>query len=162
MAKPTFEKDIFADVPISHWARFQINYAYERGMVKGVAATQFAPDTEVTGPQFYTMILRNLMENPDISPKEVALHYAEYTGTSETEAQEMIAKSPFSRGDMVSAVYSLIDPAKKYDYIVKDGRIIRMSLQESKSEVFFYAEGMNTLDAIVKTAPTQEAACVDS
>ncbi len=51
---------LFADVAASHWASGYVNQASNLGIVKGVSATEFAPDREVTIAEFVTMAIRAL------------------------------------------------------------------------------------------------------
>ena len=51
---------LFTDVPASHWASGYVNQASNLGIVKGVSATEFAPDREVTIAEFVTMAVRAL------------------------------------------------------------------------------------------------------
>lgn len=50
-------KVIFADCK-GHWADEYINWAYNRGIVKGISATAFAPDNNITRQEMATMIMR--------------------------------------------------------------------------------------------------------
>ena len=51
---------LFTDVAASHWASGYVNQASKLGIVKGVSATEFAPDREVTIAEFTTMAVRAL------------------------------------------------------------------------------------------------------
>ncbi|MCQ2911429.1 MAG: S-layer homology domain-containing protein [Clostridia bacterium] len=51
---------LFNDVAASHWASGYVNQASNLGIVKGVSATEFAPDREVTVAEFTTMAVRAL------------------------------------------------------------------------------------------------------
>ncbi len=51
---------LFTDVAASHWASGYVNQASNLGIVKGVSATEFAPDREVTIAEFTTMAIRAL------------------------------------------------------------------------------------------------------
>ncbi len=50
----------FDDVAATHWAAGYINQASNLGIVKGVSATSFAPDKEVTVQEMVTMAVRAL------------------------------------------------------------------------------------------------------
>jgi len=50
----------FADVPASHWSNKQVTYAYQQGFIRGTSPETFAPDAEMTGPQFLSLVLRAL------------------------------------------------------------------------------------------------------
>ena len=52
------KKDIFSDVPSSHWANKAITKLYENKVVSGVSETEFDPDRNVTREEFIVMLLR--------------------------------------------------------------------------------------------------------
>lgn len=49
------ETSVFTDVPASHWAYSYIMDLYEAGIVNGVSATEFMPDSNVTRAEFTKM-----------------------------------------------------------------------------------------------------------
>ena len=51
------KKDSFSDVPAEHWAYKPINTLYEKGIINGVSATEFSPDTEITREEFLKLIV---------------------------------------------------------------------------------------------------------
>lgn len=53
----------FTDVQ-THWAYSYIHYAYENDLVKGVSATQFSPDTNVTRAQLAVLLARMAGADP--------------------------------------------------------------------------------------------------
>lgn len=56
----------FHDVPGSHWARKYIHLAKEKGIISGMSATRFAPDSPLTREQMAQM-LNNVMKYPNSS-----------------------------------------------------------------------------------------------
>ena len=52
------KKDIFSDVPSSHWANKAITKLYENKVVSGVSETEFDPGRNVTREEFIVMLLR--------------------------------------------------------------------------------------------------------
>ena len=60
MAEGAVGKDIFTDVPASHWGYANIAAAYQMGIVNGTSETTFAPDTVVTYEQAVKMVVAAL------------------------------------------------------------------------------------------------------
>jgi len=60
MAQAAEGKDIFSDVPSSHWAYANITAAYQLGIVNGTSATTFEPDKVVTYEQAVKMVVAAL------------------------------------------------------------------------------------------------------
>lgn len=50
-------KDIFADVPSTHWGYSNISAAYDMGIISGIDADSFAPDAGVTYAQAVKMLV---------------------------------------------------------------------------------------------------------
>ncbi len=53
-------KDIFADVPSTHWAYSYVSAAYQMGIINGIDAQTFAPDATVTYEQAVKMVVAAL------------------------------------------------------------------------------------------------------
>jgi len=60
MAEGAVGKDIFADVPATHWGYANIAAAYQMGIINGTSETTFAPDTVVTYEQAVKMVVAAL------------------------------------------------------------------------------------------------------
>lgn len=57
----------FYDVPSDHWAKDAIEYVVNKGIMKGMNATTFAPDSPITRAQFATVMYRlDTLENKAI------------------------------------------------------------------------------------------------
>lgn len=52
------DESVFTDVSAEHWARNNIVYAYEKGLVKGTSESTFSPEEKLSGLQFMVMLLR--------------------------------------------------------------------------------------------------------
>lgn len=50
----------FTDVKGSHWGRKYIAWAYAKGIVSGVSATEFAPDRNITRQEMCAMLVRTI------------------------------------------------------------------------------------------------------
>lgn len=60
MAEGISGKDIFSDVPSSHWAYAYVTAAYQLGIVNGMDSQTFAPDTPLTYEQAVKMVVSTL------------------------------------------------------------------------------------------------------
>ena len=50
--------NVFADVPISHWANKAVNWLSKKGVISGKASNKFAPSDNVTRAEFVAMLYR--------------------------------------------------------------------------------------------------------
>lgn len=57
-------RQIFDDVPASHWASSYIAFCYEKGIIKGTGDNLFAPDATLAGEEMITMLVRMLGHAP--------------------------------------------------------------------------------------------------
>lgn len=48
----------FTDVPKTAWCRANVEYVWQHGIMKGVSATKFGPDTKMTRAMFVTVLYR--------------------------------------------------------------------------------------------------------
>ena len=48
----------FTDVPQTAWCRADVEYVWQHGIMKGVSATKFGPDTKMTRAMFVTVLYR--------------------------------------------------------------------------------------------------------
>ena len=48
----------FTDVPKTAWCRSDVEYVWQHGIMKGVSATKFGPDTKMTRAMFVTVLYR--------------------------------------------------------------------------------------------------------
>lgn len=101
----------FTDIPENHWAREYIFPLAEKGIIKGMSSTQFAPSANVTRGQFASLIVRTLgLTAKSSSPfkdvtgdlgKEVAAAYEAglVKGVTSTKFEP---SKPITRADMVT------------------------------------------------------------
>lgn len=68
----------FSDVPASHWAAEYIQTAAENGWVNGVGNDRFAPETQVAGVDFITMLTRMLYPEEVAAASSTGPWYAPY------------------------------------------------------------------------------------
>ena len=106
-AGKTAYKPIFSDVPQGHWAAPYILYAYEKGMTRGVSATEFAPERYVTAQEFCTLLLRYLLNEPEITPDTVFGWIVTQTPLDINYIEACFEKDKFLRADMVNIVYEM-------------------------------------------------------
>lgn len=69
------EEPVFTDVPETEWYYESVMAAYEKGLMKGVSETEFAPNDEVTRAMFVTVLHRmsgNTIDTKDIPFSDVA------------------------------------------------------------------------------------------
>ena len=98
---------VFTDVPEDHWAAPYILYAYENEMTRGVSETAFAPDRYVTAKEFCTLLLRYLLESPEIEPDTVYGWIVTQTPLDKDYMAALFERDTFLRSDMVEIVYTL-------------------------------------------------------
>ena len=48
----------FTDVPKTAWCRADVEYVWQHGIMKGISATKFGPDTKITRAMFVTVLYR--------------------------------------------------------------------------------------------------------
>ena len=101
----------FTDVP--DWAYKSIAYAYNKGYTAGISKTAFGADELTTPAQFVTFMLRAL----DYSDKDGDFAWNESVQKAEElgilPVGEYRNKEPFTRGDCVDIIYSVLDAKKK-------------------------------------------------
>lgn len=91
----------FSDVSTEHWGYGAVENAYRLGLVNGVGDGKFAPEENVTAPQFATMILR--AANSDSFDWEQAVDIMIEQGILTKE--ETTTMDFFTRGDMAKMIY---------------------------------------------------------
>lgn len=92
---------IFADVPAEHWGYGAAENAYRLGLIKGVGEDRFAPDEQVTGPEFSTMVLR--AAGQEEFDWQNALNLLVEQGI--LSAENISTMDFFTRGDMAKIIY---------------------------------------------------------
>lgn len=91
----------FSDVSSEYWGFGAIENAYSLGLVNGVGDGKFAPEQNVTAPQFATMILRAANAGEFDWEKAVEIMVEQGILTKEeTETMDF-----FTRGDMAKMIY---------------------------------------------------------
>jgi hypothetical protein len=61
---PTETASKFTDLPASHWAKADVEKMVSMGLVKGVSATEFAPERNITRAEFSALLIRALGITP--------------------------------------------------------------------------------------------------
>ncbi len=111
-------KDIFADVPSTHWGYANVSTAYGVGIINGMDANTFAPDASVTYEQAVKMVVCAL--GYDVQAQASGGYPAGYL----TKAAQLgilkgvSTESPMKRGDMAILLYNALDvkPLEKETY----------------------------------------------
>lgn len=91
----------FSDVSTEHWGYGAVENAYRLGLVNGVGDGKFAPEENVTAPQFATMILRAADTEEFNWEQAVDIMIEQGILTKE----ETTTMDFFTRGDMAKMIY---------------------------------------------------------
>ena len=91
----------FSDVSTEHWGYGAVENAYRLGLVNGVGDGKFAPEENVTAPQFATMILRAADTEEFNWEQAVDIMIEQGILTKE----ETTTMDFFTRGDMAKLIY---------------------------------------------------------
>lgn len=104
-------KEVFDDVPVSHWANSAISTCYNLGIVNGYSATTFGPEDEVTYEQAIKMIVAALGFEPMASQKGgYPTGYMVVANTyGITEDVKAVYNQPAARGIIFQLVYNALD-----------------------------------------------------
>ena len=105
IAGHTAYKTTFSDVPEHHWAAPYILYACEKEMITGVSTTVFAPERYITAQEFCALLLRYMLNEPEIELDTVFGWIVTRTPLDLYYIEELFAKDEFTRADMVEIVY---------------------------------------------------------
>ena len=106
-AGKTAYEPIFPDVPKGHWAAGYIIYAYRNGMIECVSGAAFEPERYVTAQEFCALLLRNILNEPDIKPDSVFEWLVLLLPLDINYIDSCFSKNKFLRADMVNVVYEL-------------------------------------------------------
>ncbi len=120
----------FRDVE-THWAKEDIAYAYSHGIVSGVSATEFSPNSFVTRGQFIAM-LYNLAGRPPVE-----------SGTA-SFADVPVGKYYFNAVQWASENNIIF--GRTFRQFCPDGNVTREELAEMLHRYFFYDRRVNHPD----------------
>ena len=137
-AGKTAFRPIFTDVPKDHWAAGYIIYAYDKKITAGISATRFAPERNVTAKEFCALLLRYLLNEPEISPDTVFGYIVTQTPLDIGFVEACFAKDKFLRSDMVHIVYELCLAKPEYGKQIASGQL---NVLEVNDIVYFELEG---------------------
>lgn len=103
------EKEIFSDVPSSHWAFNVINTVYGLGLMTGVSETEFDPESTITVDQAYKVMICLLGYRPKAIVK--GGYPAGYRRTAVELGLSSGIKSTdkITRGDVARMLYNALD-----------------------------------------------------
>ncbi len=104
-------KEIFSDVPSSHWAFAEVTAAYQTGIVEGVGEGMFAPDATASYAQAVKMVVSAL--GYSVVAEAMGGYPSGYlTKAMQLELLEGISAeqdAAFSRGNMAILLYNALD-----------------------------------------------------
>lgn len=99
-------KSAFSDTN-NHWAAKFVAYANKNGIVYGIGANKFAPDSQMTGSELTALILRGLGYK-EAAPQTAAALAVKSGLLKEAEVKGITAKNVFLRDDMILVVYNAL------------------------------------------------------
>lgn len=128
---PTVDPDekppvtIFTDMGGYSWAENAVKRLYEKGVVKGVTETTFAPQENVTRADFLVMLMRALKLNvpfdsnfSDIAPTDYyyeAVGMAKAIGIAKGDGENFNPTAKITRQDMIVLTYNTLKHLEKID-----------------------------------------------
>lgn len=102
----------FTDFSQDYWGQKYIAFAYSKGIVHGTSETTFDPESEMTGNEFITLVLRALGYR-DASPDNAATVAVDSGLLSSQGAQTLASKEVFLRDDMVGVAFNALQTKLK-------------------------------------------------
>ena len=144
-AGKTEYKPIFEDVPEDHWAAPYIIYAYEKGMTNGVSDIEFAPEEYVTAQQFCTLMLRYILDEPEITLDSVFGYIVTQTPLEIEFIEKCFTSDVFTRADMVEIVYVIYNMNSREPGIVisNENSSVVVSTEVSVGDIFYIEVAVN-------------------
>ena len=143
----------FNDIPASHWAHSYVQTASNNGWVNGVGNGKYNPNGNVTGAEWYTMLVRtaygnDALENVNVSAKNAVADkwYAktwEYVTANDIYAYTggdpiVELKSNITREMMAKSIFNVLiknplyhNPEEAYTVSIPDIGSVRNSFQHS-------------------------------
>ncbi len=102
-------RDIFTDVPQSHWAYANIAAAYQIGIINGTSATTFEPDKSVTYEQAVKMVVAAL--GYSVQADALGGYPSGYLSkATQLDILKNVAKGgEMTRGNMANLLYNALD-----------------------------------------------------
>lgn len=80
----------FTDIKAGQWYTSAVNWAYEKGVVKGISATEFGTDAKITREQLVTILYRYCKsEGVDVSDSQGLTNYSDAGRVSEYAQDSM-------------------------------------------------------------------------
>ncbi|WP_281886378.1 S-layer homology domain-containing protein [Paenibacillus sp. YYML68] len=103
-AQQAAQSPVFADSAAPYWAAPYVAFTHQKGLVRGVSETAFAPDAPMTGAQFITLTLRAL-GYAEAEPEQASALAVTAGLLSGEQAGQLTGKTHFLRDDMVAVAY---------------------------------------------------------
>lgn len=116
------KEEIFNDVPADNWAASYIAYCYRNNIIKGIGDGSYAPDENMSGEQYLTLLLRTLGYS-DAEPETAEKLSAEINMLKEDETRDILGSTDFNREKMVYASYKALETKMKNGMLMIDSLI---------------------------------------
>lgn len=116
------KEEVFNDVPADNWAAPYIAYCYRNNIIKGIGDGSYAPDENMSGEQYLTLLLRTL-EYSNAEPEIAEKLSAEVNMLKEDEAKYIFENTYFNREKMVYASYKALETKMKNGMLMIDSLI---------------------------------------
>lgn len=116
IAKQSNKKGLlFYDVPEHHWAKSYIDYASEKGYIKGNGDHSFRPNQSITYEEMIAIIVRTKPDFVENKREETYwagpyIEYAKRNGILRESTEEINLKEPAVRGFAFEIVYNSMNP----------------------------------------------------
>ena len=116
------KEEIFNDVPADNWAAYYIAYCYRNNTIKGIGDGSYAPDENMSGEQYLTLLLRTLGYS-DAEPETAEKLSAEINMLKEDETRDILGSTDFNREKMVYTSYKALETKMKNGMLMIDSLI---------------------------------------
>ncbi len=143
-------RDVFTDVPASHWAYANVTAAYQLGIVNGTSETTFNPDDAVTYEQAVKMVVAALGYTVQAEP------LGGYPSGYLSKAAQLDllagvkAGGEMSRGNMAILVYNALD-VELFTKTTYGDEAYEYAADESKTLLSYYLKVTKITDTVTAT-----------
>ncbi len=157
MANTNAGRDVFTDVPSTHWAYANIATAYQMGIVNGTSETTFNPDDAVIYEQAVKMVVATL--GYSVQAEALGGYPAGYLSKASQLGLLSGVKTggEMTRGDMAILVYNALDAAL-FTKTTYGEDAYEYETDETKTLLSYYLKVSKITDTITATPMAQFAA----
>ena len=147
-------RNIFADVPVSHWAYANIAAAYSLGIINGTSETTFAPDAVVTYEQAVKMMVAAL--GYSVQAEALGGYPAGYLSkAAQLDLLKGVEKGgEMTRGNMAVLAYNALDTELFLQYTFGD-EAYDFETTETKTLLSYYLKVTKTTGVVTATPMAQ-------